>query len=102
MVSYRYDFGDAAQLQFNVGPYFAYGIGGKYKEEEGDEEYSSDFFDEDTKKFDMGLQVGGGVTISKHYYIGAAFEWGFTNLWKDADDESLKTRNFMINIGYTF
>jgi hypothetical protein len=102
LASYRYDFGDAAQLQFNVGPYFAYGIGGKYKEEEGDEEYSSDFFDEDTKKFDMGLQVGGGVTISKHYYIGAAFEWGFTNLWKDADDESLKTRNFMINIGYTF
>lgn len=102
LASYRYDFGDAAQLQINVGPYFAYGIGGKFKEEEGSKEYSSDFFDDDTNKFDMGLQVGGGVTISRHYYIGAAFEWGFINLWKDSDNESIKTRNFMINIGYTF
>lgn len=102
LASYRYDFGDAAQLQFNIGPYFAYGIGGKFKEEEGNKEYSDDFFDDDTNKFDMGLQIGGGVTISKHYYIGVAYEWGLTNFWKDSDDESIKSKNFMINIGYTF
>lgn len=102
LASYRYDFGDAAQLQFNFGPYFAYGIGGKWKEENGNKEYSDDFFDDDTHKFDMGLQVGGGVTISQHYYIGVAYEWGLTNLWKDSDDDSLKSKNLMINVGYTF
>ena len=39
LASYRYNFSDAAQLQINVGPYFAYGVGGKIKEtDEGDEE----------------------------------------------------------------
>lgn len=102
LASYRYDFGDAAQLQINIGPYFAYGIGGKWKEEEGNKEYSDDFFDDDTNKFDIGLQLGTGVTLSKHYYLGVAYEWGFTNLWKDSEDGSLKNKNFMINIGYTF
>ena len=31
LASYRYNFSDAAQLQINVGPYFAYGVGGKIK-----------------------------------------------------------------------
>lgn len=113
LASYRYNFNDATQLEVNVGPYFAFGIGGKEKTEEVTAFDKStetaeivteetDFFNDDVKKFDMGLQVGLGVTFLKHVYLGVAYEFGFVNMFKDSDGESAKNRNFMINLGYKF
>lgn len=103
LASYRYNFSDAAQLQFNVGPYVAYGIGGKYKYESDyyDEERETDFFDDDTNKFDLGLQFGLGLTISQHFNIGVSYQLGLTNVF-DEDGIDVKNRNLMINLGYTF
>lgn len=105
LASYRYNFSDAAQLQINFGPYFAYGISGKakYEDEEGEDKF--DFFGDDEdqfggKRFDMGLQVGAGVTLSK-FYIGCAYEFGLTNVVKE-DGDKIKNSNFMINVGYNF
>lgn len=101
LASYRYDVSDAAQVQLNVGPYFGYGIGGKYKEEYRGNSYESDFFDDDDiNKFDCGLQIGAGVTISK-IYVGCAYQFGMTNVAKE-DDLTVKNKNFMINVGYNF
>ncbi|MCM1078364.1 MAG: PorT family protein [Bacteroidales bacterium] len=104
LASYRYDFSNAAQLQFNVGPYFAYGVGGSAKA--GDEKI--DFFggedDDDTmgcKRFDMGLQVGAGVTLWRHYYVGVAYEFGFVDMGR-GEDGSVKNKNFMLSVGYQF
>ena len=107
LASYRYNFNDATQLEVNVGPYLAFGIGGKDKREEKTEAAvieteENDFFNDDVKKFDMGLQVGLGVTFLKHVYLGVAYEFGFVNMFKDSDGESAKNRNFMINLGYKF
>lgn len=103
LASYRLDFSDIAQLQVNVGPYIAYGIGGKSTWEDDDEgKVERDFFEDDINKFDAGLQIGAGVTFAQHYYLGVAYEWGWTNIWKDAGDDKLKNKNLMINIGYTF
>lgn len=113
LASYRYNFNDATQLEVNVGPYFAFGIGGKEKTEEVTAFDKStetaeivteenDFFGDDVKKFDMGLQVGLGVTFLKHVYLGVAYEFGFVNMFKDSDDVKAKNRNFMINLGYKF
>lgn len=107
LASYRYNFNDATQLEVNVGPYLAFGIGGKDKLEEKTEAAvieteENDFFNDDVKKFDMGLQVGLGVTFLKHVYLGVAYEFGFVNMFKDSDGESAKNRNFMINLGYKF
>jgi len=97
LASYRYNFSDATQLQVNFGPYMAYGISGKFKYE-GHEE---DFFDDGgAKKFDAGLQIGAGVTVSK-FYIGCAYQFGLTNI-SDSDDGDMKNSNFMFNIGYNF
>ncbi len=80
LASYRYNFSDAAQLQVNFGPYFAYGLGGKVKFEYRGETKEYDFFgDEDddsygAKRFDFGLQVGVGLTIAKHYFVGGGYE----------------------------
>lgn len=101
LASYRYDFSDALQLQVNVGPYFAYGIGGKWKEEEDGESYEVDFFDDGIKRFDCGLQVGGGLTFAQHYYLGVAYEFGFINI-ADESDLKVKNNNIMISLGYNF
>ena len=95
------------QLQFNVGPYFAYGIAGKYKESDSFDglksEEESDYFGDDDdqhggKRFDVGLQVGTGVTIKK-FFVGCAYEFGFAKAIKDS---KAKNTNFMVNVGYNF
>lgn len=106
LASYRYDFSDAAQLQINFGPYFAYGIGGKCKYEEKSYSDEEDFFGDDEdqagfKHFDCGLQVGAGVTFSRHYYIGFAYQFGLTNISYESD-ASIKNKNWMISLGYNF
>lgn len=114
LASYRYDFSDALQLQINVGPYFAYGIGGKAKYEVNVEPYKgdseeTDFFGDDddkygAKRFDCGLQFGAGLTIASHYYIGFAYQLGLTNNMynDDGGDDTLKNRNWMFSLGYNF
>lgn len=125
LLSYRCDFSNAVQLQVNFGPYFAYGIGGKLKLESWDEydseSYSYDFFGGDfledmdyndwkISKFDCGLQVGAGFTFAKHYYLGFAYEFGLVNIFDVgrnhnsglSDRISMKNRNWMLGIGYTF
>ena len=103
LASYRYNFSDDAQLQLNVGPYFAYGIGGKEVEEEHNgKEYEEDFFDDYTNKFDAGLQLGAGMTFMKTFYVGVAYQLGFSNILKHSDDYSMKNRNWMFSVGYNF
>lgn len=102
LASYRYNFSDAAQLQINVGPYLAYGLGGKIKWEDKYEKDEDDFFDDDVNKFDAGLSVGAGITLAQHFYLGFAYEFGFVNLYKDEDDVKAKNRNWMFSVGYNF
>ena len=103
LASYRYNISDDVQLQFNVGPYFAYGVAGKCKVSYMGEEEEIDYFgdDEDTlggKRFDVGLQVGTGVTIKK-FFVGCAYEVGFA---KALEGEDFKNTNFMVNVGFNF
>ncbi len=109
LASYRYDFNDATQLQVNFGPYFAYGIGGKVKAKysDGSELYEEevDAFGDDglLKRFDCGLQVGAGVTFAKHYNLGFAYEFGFTDIAnEDVSVFSVKNSNWMLSLAYMF
>lgn len=108
MASYRYDFSDNAQLQINFGPYFAYGIGGKYKEEwsyKGEkEEEKEDLFGKDKyfNRFDAGLGIGAGFTYSK-IFIGLNYQFGLSNIAQNTEDGySVKNKNLSISIGYNF
>lgn len=127
LLSYRCDFSDAVQLQVNFGPYFAYGVGGKLKYENWDEDdsntfsynyFGNDLFETDSyydeeppftfNRFDCGLQIGAGVTFAKHYYVGFSYEFGLTNgieinrEYRSYTDMSLKNSNWMLGIGYNF
>ena len=97
LASYRYNFSDAAQLQINFGPYLAYGVGGKLKAYD----YKNDFFGDNFKRFDMGLQVGAGFTFARHYYLGLAYEFGLVNIAKNGNAK-FKNTNFFISEGYQF
>ena len=102
LASYRYNFSDAAQWQFNFGPYFAVGLNGNDKEKDRRSEYEKKWYDyDDTKRFDMGLQIGTGIVLAKHYYVGLAYEFGLISQVKDSDGY-YKNRNFMVNVGYQF
>ncbi len=112
LASYRYHFNDAAQLELNFGPYFAFGLGGKVnaelsvlgESEEEDVDYFGSGDDEEyftDKRFDFGLQLGAGVTLKDHYNIGLAYQWGLINFTGD-DDYTVKQRNFMLTVGYKF
>ena len=110
LASYRYDFSDALQLQINAGPYFAYGVGGKIKEEyDGDSDeydYFGSYDDDDSygvKRFDMGVQFGAGLTFGNRYYLCVSYQDGLTYIADGADDNySLKNKNLMVSIGYNF
>lgn len=70
LASYRYNFSDAAQLQINFGPYFAYGIGGKLGNSDffGDKklfEEENDYFDDESYKYQY---RSSSSTRSYNYY----------------------------------
>lgn len=114
LASYRFNLGGDTKLHINVGPYFALGVGGKFKYEEDGETYKIDAFgtsDEDSdeekgglKRFDAGLAFGAGVSFGK-IYAGLNYDLGLANIAnKDewGSDYKLKNRSFNISVGYNF
>ncbi len=103
--SYRYNFTETTQLQVNFGPYIAYGINGKVTNKDWGDEEGKFFGDGDDganyNRFDAGLGVGVGMTFNK-FYVGLDYKFGLTNMVKDAEDYSEKSRNLSISVGYNF
>ena len=91
---------DIAVLPY-IGPYFAYGLGGKYKIEDGGLVAKSDTYDF-LKRFDMGFKVGCGAEYNK-LYLELGYQFGVANLAKDnPTDESAHNGSFYVNFGVNF
>ena len=91
---------DIAVLPY-IGPYFSYGIGGKYKDPTG--KHSSYNI---VKHPDMGFKLGCGVEYNK-LYAELGYQFGVMNIAQDdatynPSDESCHTGNFFINVGVNF
>ena len=114
LASYKYYIKDNLNLEFNFGPYLAYGIAGKshgtvyrngidvtsqYYEKPGEDTFGKGGL----KRFDSGLIIGVGITHNK-YYAGVQYDLGMTNLVPSRYSSvcSGKNRNFSVNIGYNF
>lgn len=95
MAAASFAIADAQNIVVKAGPYFAYGIAGKYKLDDEKE----DFFTDGTKKFDAGLGVGVAYEINK-FFVDLTGEFGLTKLY-DVDG-SPKNINFSIGVGYKF
>ena len=108
---YRYKISDGVSVFGETGPYLAFGICGKHKEEyDGDEyddyeyddyETKADFFDNDeASKFDFGWGVKVGVEASK-FQIAVGYEYGITKVF-DVKGSSPHNSNLMVSVGYMF
>lgn len=116
--SFRADISRSVNLQLNVGPHVAFGLGGQCRYEYSDSDgYSESFkyptFGESTeeeehfgvKRFDFGLTFGVGVTFKRHYYLGVQYDLGLVNTAIEKEwgkEAKLHNRNFSIQLGYNF
>ncbi len=111
-IGWRFNLGSVS-LQPAVGAYYGLGIHGKmkYTGAEGGS-FKIDVFKDDEvrgvdvsqrfKRSDVGLRFGVGAAISKHYYVGAGYDLGLLNIYKDSDEAKVKNRSFFISLGYNF
>ena len=102
-VGYKYDLGNGVGLFGETGPYLAFGVGGKIKEEMKVEglsvEGKTDYFGDDAANvFDMGWGLRLGVEVSR-FQIHLGYEYGFT---KVVDDTSSHNSNFNVGVSYFF
>ena len=75
-----HDLGKDRKVFGGLGPYFAYGIGGKIK----GNGFSEKAFDEDFgfKRFDVGLTFTGGYNFDNQWSVGLAYDLGLANIEK--------------------
>ena len=94
----RFAVTDNQNVVVKAGPYFAFGVAGKYKYD-GVDEKDDVFGDDGWKRFDAGLGVGVAYEINK-FFIDLSGEFGLAKL---ADgDGAPKNMNFSIGVGYKF
>ena len=98
VVVYMHDLGNDRKVFGGLGPYFAYGIGGKF---EGDG-FSEKAFDQDFgfKRFDAGLTFTGGYNFDSQWSVGLAYDLGLTNIEQDSFDKT-KNRCLSVYVGYS-
>lgn len=104
MAAWKANITDDIKFVVNAGPYFAVGLGGKYKEGNSDIKlFSSDGMN--MKRFDLGIQWGIGVELSEHYLINLTGQNGFITPYDFPNEyKGDKPRNmtFTIGVGYRF
>ena len=94
--------------RLNAGPYFAYGLAGKYKRDNFDifgnkTEASYDLFGSEGRfsQYEIGLAAGTKFIFAP-FYITLDAEWGLMNLNKNDDLRSLKSIAYSAGIGFIF
>lgn len=82
-----------------LGPYLAYGIGGKVKFT-SDERSAFDKTD-GYKRFDAGLGFRAGYFTDAGYTVALGYDLGLVNMDGNASGDKTKNRSFSINVGYS-
>jgi len=95
---YKLGIAPGTKLVFRVGPYLAYGVGGKVKWDNKAQE-KVDFFDDGTNKFDFGIGGSVGVEFINKINVSLAADQGLTKVIKDT---KIKNRAAYISVGYRF
>jgi len=91
-------------IDTHIGPYFAYGIGGKYKDTD------IKIFDKENlitlDRFDWGFQFGAGITFNNQIYLGWDLDLGLQKIdsEKGLGNGNLEAKNLtnMITVGVWF
>lgn len=101
LLKYKCEIDHNASIQPFIGGYFAVGVGGKIKDFEYRQAYSSFSSSSDAfKRFDSGLKFGCGAEFSP-FYIEMAYDLGLTNICHDYFDTS-KNGALTLSVGVNF
>lgn len=94
-------------LDAHIGPFVAYGLGGKLKGENGGKDFK--LFDKDEgdyNRLDFGLQMGVGAVLINKIYAGVNYDMSLTkiNEAEGIKKDNLKEKNhvWMISVGLNF
>lgn len=103
----RFAISDDVNFVVGVGPYFAYGIGGKTKVNllKAAEVKTNTFGDDILKRFDFGLGASIAFEFGQ-FFVSADSQFGLTKLngdkYLDITGSTPKNLNFNIGVGYKF
>jgi hypothetical protein len=107
-VLYQYQIQEIGSAFIGLGPYFAFGIGGKDKYDDGTTTTTTNSFggSDGGKRFDFGLQFTGGFKLSGMASISLFYDLGLLNIANNAGGSAYnyhdKNGVFGINLGYWF
>ena len=87
------------------GPYTAFRLNAKLRQATGRPVTSGVTTDisSDVKRFDYGIEAGGGVDVSRHFVVDARYSWGLADVNKD-DSVAPAARNrvFAVLVGFRY
>lgn len=103
MLNYKFNLQDVMTIYPSAGFYYAYGIAGKIKSDDGDiDAFGSDGL---ADRSDFGLRLGVSA-IWKKFVFGVSYEAGLTNILEGEADEVFsfegKHKSIYISVGYNF
>ena len=103
--SYHLRFAPDSDLQIFAGPYFGYGIYGRYSKKHRDMEGLSkdktNLFSAPNSyhRWQSGIGLGASYTFGGHYVVGMQYQWGITDVAELMDNQ---WNMFQLSIGYNF
>lgn len=105
LLSYRIETPTKVQFHFNVGPYFAWGVGGKVDYRPYDRTFTY-MFNQDSfgqrgffKHFDAGLSAGAYMVLG-HILAGVSYDYGLADVAKVYGE--FHNRSVSMTVGYNF
>ncbi len=116
LLSLRLGVAELGQLHIDAGPYWATGFGGKchytyFSESIGtvvSEKTKGDYFGKNgiANRSDWGFKFGLGLLVMQHYYIGAHYNAGCSNVLRNGGDAAKKpvghNKIWSFTVGYNF
>ncbi|MDB5014267.1 MAG: hypothetical protein JWQ25_2469 [Daejeonella sp.] len=101
----KFPFSSVGKFFVGAGPYAAFGISGKSKiEMMGEEESTDKVFDKEEgmyKKSDFGVNILGGLELTKGFTINANYGLGLSNIALE-DGGTAKNKVFSVSVGFLF
>ena len=104
-VNLKWKFGlPMAKIFLTAGPGFNFLLNKNFKTETKGESIPDTYLDRalKDKKFDLSINVGGGVELFSHLQVAVQYGWGLTNSLKSYSTGKGKNRNLQITAAYLF
>lgn len=99
LAAFKAPISDKVNFVANVGPYLAFGLGGKTKTENKGALVSTNYFGDDkAKRFDLGIQYGIGAEFGD-ILLNLTGQYGFISPF---DDSYARNLAFTLTLGYRF